>query len=298
MQIASGQGLGYRPGSVDIAGNSYGRLDYHRKKALKEYGLNSKGIHMVSEMEKIADKIDLKDSQIEGSTMISKRYSEIGRPYMRDYNISPTFTYQFIMSPLMSKLLSEAEFLETDTTYNENSQLMYLFNATVFNDDTMKRAVVARMCGNKEDSGFYKKAFELMFHTYQSYHSNIKVGESIKGVIIDRSDTEAKGLHELLGDNVADKVLKGCNVHWTRSYQLVTDKVNNNVHRSNQVLAKEAFCAVAKQVMVAKTKEDVLKLFDVLQGKAEILTVQHLLSLPDEHLTVVTHNCDWSSAKT
>ena len=66
------------------------------------------------------------------------------------------------------------------------------------------------------------------------------------------------------------------------------------------MLAKEAFCAVAKRVMVAKTKEDVLKLFDVLQGKAEISTVhvQHLLSLPDEHLTVVTHNCDRSSAKT
>ena len=297
-QIASGQGLGYRPGSADIAGNSYGRLDYHRKKTLKECGLNSKGIHMVSEMEKIADKIDLKDSQIEGSTMISKRYSEIGRPYMRDYNISPTFMYQFIMSPLMSKLLSEAEFLETDTTYNENSELMYLFNATVFNYDTMKWAVVARMRGNKEDSGFYKKAFELVFHTCQSYHSNFKVGESLKGIIIDWSDTEAKGLRELLGDNVADKVLKGCNVHWTRSYQRVADKVNNNVHRSNRVLAKEAFCAVAKQVMLAKTKEDVLKLFDVLQGKAEILTVQHLLSLPDEHLTVVTHNCDWLIAKT
>ena len=146
-------------------------------------------------------------------------------------------------------------------------------------------------------SGFYKKAFEFMFHTCQSYHSNFKVGESLKGIIIDWSDTEAKGLRELLGDNVADKVLKGCNVHWTRSYQRVADKVNNNVHRSNRVLAKEAFCAVTKQVMLAKTKEDVLKLFDVLQGKAEILTVQHLLSLPDEHLTVVTHNCDWSSAR-
>ena len=100
--------------------------------------------------------------------MISKRYSEIGHSYMRDYNISPTLTYQFIMSPLMSKLLSEAEFFETDSTYNENSELMYLFNATVFNYDTMKWAVVAMMRGNKKDSGFYKKAFELMFHTCQT----------------------------------------------------------------------------------------------------------------------------------
>ena len=124
------------------------------------------------------------------------------------------------------------------------------------------------------------------------------MGESLKGIIIDWSDLEAKGLHELLGENVVDKVLKRCNLLWKRSYQWVADKVSNNVHRSNRVLAKEAFCAVAKQVMAAKTKEDVLKLFDVLQGEAEISTVQHLLSMPDEHLTVVTHNCDWSSAKT
>ena len=50
--------------------------------------------------------------------------------------------------------------------------------------------------------------------------------------------------------------------------------------------------------MVAKTYEDMLKLFNVLQGKAEILTVQHLFSLPDKHITVVTHNSGWLSAKT
>ena len=85
--------------------------------------------------------------------------------------------------------------------------------------------------------------------------SKCMLGEGLKGIIINWSDTEAKGLRELLGENVADKVIEGCNVHWTRSYQRVADKVNNNVHRSNRVLAKEPFCAVAKQMMVAKTKE-------------------------------------------
>ena len=46
---------------------------------LKECGLNSKGVHMISEMERTADKIGLKDSQIEGSTMIPKRYREISQ---------------------------------------------------------------------------------------------------------------------------------------------------------------------------------------------------------------------------
>ena len=79
-------------------------------------------------MEKIADKIDEKDCSREDSTLISKRFKELGR---RLYDSSNSSTYQFIMSPLMSKQLSEAEFVETDTTYNENSELMYLFNASV-----------------------------------------------------------------------------------------------------------------------------------------------------------------------
>ena len=110
----------------------------------------------------------------------------------------------------------------------------------------------------KRTLDFIRKHFELMYHTCKSYHSNFKVGESLNGIIIDWSDTEAKGLHELLGENVADKVFKRFNIHWTRSYLRVADKVNNNVHRSNRVLTKEAFCAVAKQVKVTKTKEDVL----------------------------------------
>ena len=42
---------------------------------------------------------------------------------MRDFAISSSLSYQFIMSPLMCKLLAEADFLETDTTYNENMEL-------------------------------------------------------------------------------------------------------------------------------------------------------------------------------
>ena len=71
---------------------------------------------------------------------------------MRDYSISASMTYQFIMTPLMCKLLSEAEFMETDITYNENMELMYLFNATVFDHTTMKWAIVARIGANKESS--------------------------------------------------------------------------------------------------------------------------------------------------
>ena len=59
-------------------------------------------------------------------SVLSEAYKKLGIPYMRDYAISSSITYQFIMSPLMCKLLAEADFLETDMTYNENTELTYL----------------------------------------------------------------------------------------------------------------------------------------------------------------------------
>ena len=113
----------------------------------------------------------------------------------------------------MSKLLSEGQFVETDTTYNENSELTYLFNTTVFDLNTMKWAVVARMRGNKElDSTFYQTAFNLMFSTCCKDCPQFKVEKNIKGIIVDWSDTEAKGLRDAIGQDLADKFLRGCNV--------------------------------------------------------------------------------------
>ena len=75
------------------------------------------------------------------------------------------------------------------------TELIYLFNATVFDLATMKWAVVARMRANKESAQFYKIAFTTMFHTCHDKHPNFKVGETLKGVITDWSDAQAKGLY-------------------------------------------------------------------------------------------------------
>ena len=82
-------------------------------------------------MEKIADKVDDKDPTNAGSSALLEAYKKLGRPYMCDFAISSSISYQFITSPLMCKLLAEADFLKTDTTYNENTELTYLFNVTV-----------------------------------------------------------------------------------------------------------------------------------------------------------------------
>ena len=199
----------------------------------------------------------------------------------------------------MCKLLAEADFLETDTTYNENTELSYLFNATVFDYKTMKWAVVACMRGNKESSEFYRLAFNLMFDTCHKEHSNFQVDESLKGIIVDWSDTEGKGLHEMIGEDTTELaiVLKGCNVHWIRSYQRVAERVNSNVSKGNRRTAVEAFCLIAKHIMIVTEKQHVLQLFDVLRDSGKLSSIQHLnLPLSAEQIAIIS-KCDWSSAR-
>ena len=137
-----------------------------------------------------------------------------------------------------------------------------------------------------------------MFSTCHKDCPQFKVEKNVKGIIVDWSDTEAKGLRDAIGQDLADKLLHGCNVHWARSIQRVADRVNSRVQKVNRKLANEAFCMVAKHVTMAKCKGDALRLFDVLRGSPTISSVKHLkLPFTDEHIAVVNTVCDWSGAE-
>ena len=116
---------------------------------------------------------------------------------------------------------------------------------------------------------------------------------------MDWSDTEAKGLREVIGAEMAERILRGCNVHWARSYQRVAARVNKAVNQSHYQLAVEAFCLVARQISICNTKEGVLKLFNVLQGALPLCEVADLVAqLREDHFAAVScGKCDWSCAK-
>ena len=144
----------------------------------------------------------------------------MGHPYMRDYCISPEMSYQFIMSPFMSKVMAAADFIQTDVTYGENKVLPYLFNATAFDEVTMNWVIVTRLRCNKENSEMYKKAFTLMFETRKSDEPSYDVHKNLQGIVVDWSDSERSGIIKALGSDLATKLLRGCAVHWARSYHI------------------------------------------------------------------------------
>lgn len=84
------------------------------------------------------------------------------------------------MNSFQCKVLSTAEFIECDLTYNESIEYPYLFNAVAFNDDTMEWVVVARVCLDKEGAKGYGLAYKKMFEKCSTDHSDFEVGKSLK----------------------------------------------------------------------------------------------------------------------
>ena len=76
-----------------------------------------------------------------------------------------------------------------------------------------------------------------------------------------RSDAEANGPCKAVGDIVANRLLKGCQVHWAKSYQRVPDKVYRTAEE------KMAYNRIASCI---RTKANVLLHFQVLCGEKSV----------------------------
>jgi hypothetical protein len=140
-------------------------------------------------------------------------------------------------------VLSTAEFIECDLTYNKSIEYLYLFNAVAFNDDTMEWVVVARVRLDKERAKGYGLAYKNMFDKCCTDHSNFEVGKSLKGVVTDWSNAEIVGQRGAIGDDLGKKLLKGCQVHWNRSWQRVRDRIAS---LSEKAFEKAVFGKIAK----------------------------------------------------
>ena len=123
------------------------------------------------------------------------------------------------MNPLMSSILAESEFIEADITYNETKEYPYLFNVVAFNDVTLDWVVVSRVRMDKQDGNAYALAFSKTFKKCKADHPDFEPGKTLKGVVVDWSDAEIKGLSQAVGQDMAIELLKGCAIHWTRSWR-------------------------------------------------------------------------------
>ena len=98
----------------------------------------------------------------------------------------------------------------------------------------------------------YRKAFTLMFDTCRADEPSYDVHKSLQGIIIDWSHTEYSGLVKALGSELATKLLRGCAVHWARSYQHVAAHVAAKCSTETKIKVREAFEYTAQSILHCK----------------------------------------------
>ena len=124
---------------------------------------------------------------------------------------------------------------------------------------------------NRQDYLAYATAFKGMFSHVTSQFPGFKNGEKLDVILVDFDDAEAKGLKESMGNEQAERVLRGCHVHWTRSLQRVAKLVTNTKEE------ERLFLHLGRQIPQVADKEKVKKLFRILSGQESILEASELV---------------------
>ena len=194
----------------------------------------------------------------------------------------------------MSELLSTSEFIQTDITYNVTTEFTYLFNAVAFDYHLMEWEVVARVHLSHQNGSAHALAFTKIFKKCKMDHPSFQPTETLLGIVTDWSDAEINGLKRSVGEDAAMQLLKGCKLHWIRSWHRVRDRV---VHIMQKVKEKQIFSKIATAITHCNGPS-ALECFKVLcsQSSAKtLLAVVKDLSL--EEAEFVDKNCNWTATK-
>ena len=160
--------------------------------------------------------------------------------------------------------------VQADVTYDKNTEYHYLLNMVAFNLNTMEWMVVARVRLTSETAEAYKIAFQKVFSICRSKHPNFSPSDDIKGIVIDWSKAEMKGLKLVMGENAAMQLLKGCRVHWIRSCQRVCDRVVSSLDKRKE---KAVFRKLASAVTSLNDRMQIVACFQALCGEKTVSAV-------------------------
>ena len=156
--------------------------------------------------EEEAECIDQEDDVLSGDDQATfTKYTDYGRPYLVSCGYEEGVKFIFTMSPLMVEVLSSADFIQCDVTYDECTEYPYIFNAVAFNNISM---VIGRLRLSKQSATAYSIAFKKLFSKCSMSNKSFVVGETLLGIVTDWSDAEINGLKLAVGNDMAERLLK------------------------------------------------------------------------------------------
>ena len=125
------------------------------------------------------------------------------------------------------------------------------------------------------------------------YYPNFRKGQSLKQILLDFDHAEYNGLVKVLGKDFAEKVIRGCSVHWMRSVNRVAKIVCTSSEEES------VFKYLGKIIQESQEKDVVLKIFEVMSGKEDIASASEYLSgqLADKCGNKEISNTSWKKLK-
>ena len=285
-ELAKGKGVPYIPGAVDRGSSHLGRISRELQRA-KHSTVGGK-TWSVNNFEAVADEIDTNDSKKSGEA--NNELKHLCRPYLCSAGIEDGINYIFTMNPLMSQLLASSNFIEADITFNETKE----FKVAAFNDTTMQWMVVSRVRLDRQGQVAHKLAFQKTFDKCKQDHPHFEPGKTLQGIVVDWSDAEIQGLGAAVGPETARYLLKGCSVHWMRSWQKIRDRVATSKDKQRE---KALFSQIASQIQKL-AGQHISLCFEVLSGiKSAKLLLCIVTNLHEQDVQFIDEECDWSTAK-
>ena len=116
-------------------------------------------------------------------------------------------------------------------------------------------------------------AIKKLFEKCRSANENFELGLTLQGIVTDWSDAEIRGLKTAVGKNMAEKLLKGCKVHWQRSCQRVAEKVLSSQERGRE---KKIVLQNTSKIQTLDSSVSIIACFEALCGVrpvAELLKI-------------------------
>eukprot|EP00112_Aurelia_sp_Birch-Aquarium-sp1_P022077 Seg6109.1 transcript_id=Seg6109.1/GoldUCD/mRNA.D3Y31 product="hypothetical protein" protein_id=Seg6109.1/GoldUCD/D3Y31 len=286
--IHKGYGLQCMPAAVSLVGASKTSIKNMRKKFLLDHKEISAKKYVQKFDSLVRRPLDEKDeSELDGD--VKDRIEKLVLPYQRNMHCDNDIDNALFMSPQMSSVLANSDFICADVTFPDVAFYKYLLNVAAFNLILMEWQVVARVLMTRMSSKAYTNAFDLIFTACTSDSPAFENGQGIVGIVVDFSDAQAKGVENVMGCKKAAEVLRGCRVHWMRQAERQAERIGENE------IERRVFVKVCKAIPDETQDSKINTMFDVLSGKTKVSVLTTILELDAEERSI--DNARWSKAK-
>jgi len=174
--------------------------------------------------------------------------------------------------PLLVGELAKATEWQIDATYSEmtkeGGRSFYLLNINSFSPTALRWLTPVRIRFNAKTELAYIEAFKALRDVLREDCPEFSVS-SLECVLFDFEVGMSKAFTRVFGEETEAKI-KGCQVHWKRSAKAQRDKVCEGEEE------KKLWWLLMEKVLIVRTREDFVGLFDALCG-GDLDRIRHLL---------------------